>query len=123
MVSGSLRIPITHRMRTTRPPQRSMRRGEVWRYPGLLGRRGQSDKRLIVTADLVNESDDVATCYALHVLDSDPGSLLAVPTHWGWASVLLMDRAPRSMLTERLGIATDDQMEAVDNALRAVLDL
>lgn len=100
-----------------------MRRGEVWAYAGLLGRRGQSDKRLIVSADVVNESDDVVTCYALHVLDSDPGSLLAVPTTWGWASVLLLDRPPRSLLTERLGTATDDEMDALDNVLRAVLDL
>lgn len=100
-----------------------MRRGEVWRYSGLLGRRGQSDKRLVVSADLINESEDVPTCYALHVLDSDPGSLLAVETPWGWASVLLLDRPPRSMLTGRLGEATADQMEAVDYALRAVLEL
>ncbi|MEJ2889319.1 hypothetical protein [Actinomycetospora aeridis] len=100
-----------------------MRRGEVWRYSGLLGRRGQSDKRLVVSADVLNESDDVATCYALHVLDSDPGSLLAVATEWGWASVLLLDRPPRSLLTERLGEVTSEQVDAVDNALRAVLEL
>jgi mRNA-degrading endonuclease toxin of MazEF toxin-antitoxin module len=100
-----------------------MRRGEVWQYRGLLGRRGQSDKRLVVSADLLNESGDIATCYALHVVDSDPGSLLAVETPWGWASVLLLDRPPRSMLTERLGEATPEQMDAVDNALRAVLEL
>lgn len=100
-----------------------MRRGEIWSYSGLLARQRQSDKRLIVSADIVNESEDVAACYALHVLDSDPGSLLAVQTEWGWASVLLLDRPPRSMLTEKLGDADDDQMEAVDNALRAVLEL
>ncbi|WP_285656803.1 hypothetical protein [Actinomycetospora sp. NBRC 106375] len=76
-----------------------------------------------MSADLLNESDDVATCYALHVVDSDPGSLLAVETAWGWASVLLLDRPPRSMLTERLGEVTAEQMDAVDNALRAVLEL
>lgn len=100
-----------------------MRRGEVWRFAGLLGRRGQSDKRLIVSADLVNETDDVVTCYALHVLDSDPQSLLAVATSWGWASALLLDRPPRSMLTEKIGDATGEQMDSVDNALRAVLEL
>ena len=100
-----------------------MRRGEVWSYGGLLGRAGQSTRRLVVSSDLLNESDDVATCYALHVLDSDPGSLLAVETAWGWASVLLLDRPPRSMLTERLGEATTEQLDAVDNALRAVLEL
>lgn len=100
-----------------------MRRGEVWSYSGLLGRAGQSTRRLVVSSDLLNESDDVATCYALHVLDSDPGSLLAVETAWGWASVLLLDRPPRSMLTERLGEATTEQLDAVDNALRAVLEL
>lgn len=100
-----------------------MRRGEVWRYAGLLGRRGQSTRRLVVSADLLNESDEVATCYALHVLDSDPGSLLAIETDWGWASVLLLDRPPRSMLTERLGEVTAEQLDGVDSALRAVLEL
>ncbi|MDL5156168.1 hypothetical protein [Actinomycetospora termitidis] len=97
-----------------------MRRGEVWRYSGL---RGQSDKRLVVSADLLNESQDVAICYALHVVDTNPESLLAVETPWGWASVLLLDRPPRSMLTDRLGEVTVEQLDAVDNALRAVLEL
>lgn len=100
-----------------------MRRGEVWQYARLLGRRGHSDKRLIVSADLVNESEEAVTCYALHVLDSDPQSMLAVATPWGWASVLLLDRPPRSLLTEKLGDATGEQMESVDNAQRAVLEL
>lgn len=100
-----------------------MRRGEVWQYSGLLGRQGQSTRRLVVSADLLNGSDDVATCYALHVLDSDPQSLLAIETAWGWASVLLLDRPPRSMLTELLGEATREQMDDVDTALRAVLEL
>ena len=100
-----------------------MRRGEVWRYTGLLGRQGQSTLRLVVSADLLNERDDVATCYALHLLDSDPRSLLAVETAWGWASVLLLDRPPRSMLTELLGQVTPEQLDNVDNALRAVLEL
>lgn len=100
-----------------------MRRGEVWQYSGLLGRQGQSTRRLVVSADLLNESEHVATCYALHVLDSDPQSLLAVETAWGWASVLLLDRPPRSMLTELLGEASREQMDDVDSALRAVLEL
>ena len=100
-----------------------MRRGEVWAYSGLLGRAGQSTRRLVVSSELLIVSDDVVTCYALHVLDTDPKSLLAVETAWGWASVLLLDRPPRSMLTERLGEATTEQLDAVDNALRAVLEL
>ena len=100
-----------------------MHRGEVWQYSRLLGRQGQSTRRLVVSADVLNESEDVPTCYALHILDSDPQSLLAVETAWGWASVLLLDRPPRSMLTELLGEATREQMEDVDSALRAVLEL
>ena len=100
-----------------------MRRGEVRQYSGLLGRQGQSTRRLVVSADLLNESEDVATCYGLHILDSDPQSLLAVETAWGWASVLLLDRPPRSMLTELLDEATREQMDDVDSALRAVLEL
>ena len=76
-----------------------MRRGEVWEYRGLLGRHFRSTRRLVVSSDLLNESDDVATCYALHVLDTDPGSLLAIETAWAWSSVLLLDRPPRSIPT------------------------
>lgn len=100
-----------------------MRRGEVWSYNPVIGRAGQSRTRLVVSSDVVNESDAIATCYALHVIDSDPTSLLAVQTAWGWASALLLDRPPRSLLAERLGAVTPEQMEAVDNALRAVLEL
>lgn len=99
-----------------------MRRGEVHRYAPVLQRAGQSTVRLVVSADVVNQNDDLVACYALHVVDADPGSLLAVEiAPHGWAFALLLDRPPRSLLVERLGSATAEQMEAVDTALRAVL--
>jgi mRNA-degrading endonuclease toxin of MazEF toxin-antitoxin module len=101
-----------------------VRRGDVYRYAPVLARSGQSTLRLVVSADVLNGNSDLAACYALHVVDSDPGSLLAVEiAPHGWAFALLLDRPPRSLLVERLGVASTEQMDAVDTALRAVLDL
>lgn len=77
--------------------------------------------RLIVSADAVNENDALPTVYAMHVVDSDPGSLLAVRVgQLGWAFALEIDRPPRRRLVEHLGRATTEQ---VDNAIRAVFEV
>jgi hypothetical protein len=39
-----------------------------------MARAGQPTARLIVSADAVNANDDLLTVYAMHVMDSDPGS-------------------------------------------------
>ncbi len=77
--------------------------------------------RLIVSADAVNENDALPTVYAMHVVDSDAGSLLAVRVgQLGWAFALEIDRPPRRRLVEHLGRATTEQ---VDNAIRAVFEV
>lgn len=87
-------------------------------------RAGQSTLRLVVSSDALNENDNLPTAYVMHVVDSDPGSLLAVAVDpFGWAIALEIDRPPRKRLVELLGTATCDQMEQVDNAVRAAFDV
>lgn len=101
-----------------------MRRGDLYRYAPVLARAGQPTTRLIVSADAVNESNALPTVYAMHVVDSDPGSLLAVPVgEFGWAFAMEIDRPPRRRLVEHLGSATSEEMEQVDNAIRAVFEV
>lgn len=101
-----------------------MRRGEVWRYRPVVERAGRSPLRLLVSADSVLADSAVVTVYGAQVIDTDPGSLLAVRIgEFGWANVLEIDRPLRSRLEERVGAATSLEMEQVDNALRAAFDL
>ncbi len=100
-----------------------MRRGDLYRYEPVMARAGQSTTRLIVSADAVNANDALPTVYAMHVVDSDPGSLLAVRVgELGWAFALEIDRPPRR-LVEHLGRATPEELEHVDNAIRAVFEV
>ncbi len=101
-----------------------MRRGDVWRYDPVVYRAGQPTARLVVSSDALNGTDGLATVYVMQVVDSDPGSLLAVPIGGhGWAIATAIDRPVRRRLVERLGVATADEMELVDNALRATFDV
>ncbi|MGQ0576176.1 MAG: type II toxin-antitoxin system PemK/MazF family toxin [Pseudonocardia sp.] len=101
-----------------------MRRGEIWRYDAVIARAGQSDLRLIVSADAVNASDALPAVYGMHVVTDDPGSLLAVRLDpHGWAFALQIDRPVRKRLVERVGVASPAEMEQVDNAIRAVYDV
>jgi mRNA-degrading endonuclease toxin of MazEF toxin-antitoxin module len=101
-----------------------MRRGDLYRYEPVMARVGQSTTRLIVSADAINTNDDLPAVYAMHVVDSDPGSLLAVRIgQLGWAFALEIDRPPRRRLVEHLGRVSPDELEQVDNALRAVFEV
>lgn len=101
-----------------------MRRGDLYRYEPVMARAGQSRTRLIVSADAVNANDALPAVYAMHVVDSDPGSLLAVRVgEFGWAFAMEIDRPPRRRLVEHLGRATPDELELVDNAIRAVFEV
>ncbi|HEX7267186.1 MAG TPA: hypothetical protein VF256_07160 [Streptosporangiaceae bacterium] len=101
-----------------------MRRGEVWRYEPVIARAGQSTLRLVVSADSINADDALPTVYVMQVVETDPGSLLAVRIgDLGWAFALLVDRPVRKRLTDRVGAATVEEMEQVDAALRATLEL
>jgi mRNA-degrading endonuclease toxin of MazEF toxin-antitoxin module len=89
-----------------------------------MARAGQSTTRLIVSADAVNANDGLPTIYAMHIVDSDPGSLLALKVgEFGWAFAMEIDRPPRRRLVEHLGRATSEELEQVDNAIRAVFEV
>jgi mRNA-degrading endonuclease toxin of MazEF toxin-antitoxin module len=101
-----------------------VRRGDLYRYEPVMSRAGQSTTRLIVSADAINTNDDLPTVYAMHVVDSDPGSLLAVRIgEFGWAFALEIDRPLRRRLIEYLGHASPDELEQVDNAIRAAFEV
>lgn len=101
-----------------------MRRGDLYRYEPVIVRPGQLTTRLIVSADALNDNDALPTVYAMHVVDSDPGSLLAVRVgEFGWAFALEIDRPPRRRLVEQLGRATPEELEQLDNAIRAVFEV
>lgn len=101
-----------------------MRRGEVWRYDPVIARAGQSTTRLIVSADSINRNEALPIVYVMHVVDSDPQSLLAVRIgDNGWALATEIDRPVRKRLAEKIGEATTAEMDQVDSALRAVFDI
>jgi mRNA-degrading endonuclease toxin of MazEF toxin-antitoxin module len=100
-----------------------MRRGEVWRYEPVITRPSHSTTRLVISSDAMLGTD-LPTALVLQVVETDPGSLLAVRIgEHGWAVATTIDRPPRKRLVERLGSATSDEMDGIGNALRWVLDL
>lgn len=101
-----------------------MQRGEIWRYQPVVARAGQSTYRLVISASAINNDESLPIVLALHVLDSDPGGLLAVRVgEYGWASALTIEPAMRSRLIERVDEADPSVMEHVSAALRAAQDL
>ncbi len=101
-----------------------MRRGDLYRYDPVMARPGQSTVRLVESSDAVNTNTALPAVYAMHVVDSDPGSLLAVKiSDAGWAFALEIDRVPRRRLVEHLGRASSDELDQIDNALRAVFEV
>lgn len=100
-----------------------MRRGEVWRYEPVAPRPRQSTLRLIVSSDIVNEVD-LPVVLALHVVNEDPDSLLAVRVgDHGWARAMSVEPVMRRRLVEQVGVADLETMDGVNAALRAVQDL
>lgn len=101
-----------------------MKRGEVWRYQPVINRPGQPTLRLIVSTDAVNTTLDMPIVLAVQVVDTDPGSVLAVKVgEHGWARALSVEPVTRGRLSERVGVAPPDAMEAVGTALRVSMDL
>lgn len=101
----------------------SLRRGAVYPYKPVLQRPGQSLQRLIVSADPLNESS-LPVALGLQVVDRDPGSLLSVRLEGhGWAIITTIEQVIKSRLDESAGVISSDEQQAVDNALRAALDL
>jgi mRNA-degrading endonuclease toxin of MazEF toxin-antitoxin module len=101
-----------------------VRRGEIWRYNPVIARPGSSTARLIVSADGINQVEDLPVILGIQVVATDPGGLLAVEVQpWGWASALGVEQVLRRRLVERLDTVSPDIMEQVDSALRAALEL
>lgn len=102
-----------------------MRRGEVWRYDPVISRAGLSTSRLVISADALTAIEGgLSTVYTMQFADADPESLLAVRVgEHGWALATMIERLMRKRLVERIGEATPQEMEQVDNALRATFDL
>ena len=100
-----------------------MQRGDLFVYVPVIPRPGISILRLIVSSDTVNDSE-IPWVLGVHLLAEDPGSLLAprIGDH-GWTVVTTIERVMRSRLGEQTGVATPDEMQQVDIALRAALDL
>ncbi|MGQ0719605.1 MAG: hypothetical protein ACT4NP_20275 [Pseudonocardiales bacterium] len=60
----------------------------------------------------------------LQVVDRDPGSLLSVRLEGhGWAITTTIEQVIKSRLDGPSGVISPDEQQAVDNALRAALDL
>lgn len=100
-----------------------LRRGEVYAYTPVLPRPGQSLFRLIVSADALNDSP-IPITLGMQVVDEDPGSLLAVRLEGhGWAVVTTIEQVMKRRVGELSGTISPDEQRAVDNALRATLEL
>lgn len=99
-------------------------RGEIWRYSPVVPRPGQSTLRLIVSSDGINRVEELPVVLAVHIVDSDPGGLLAVavPPH-GWATALTIEPVLRSRLAERVDVLDMNTMDNISAALRAAQDL
>ena len=101
----------------------ALHRGEVYVYTPVLPRPGQSLLRLVVSADALNDSP-IPVTLGLQVVDQDPGSLLAVRLEGhGWAVVTTIEQVMKRRLGALVGTIAPDEQRAVDDALRASLEL
>lgn len=101
----------------------TLRRGEVRSYKPVLERPGQSLQRLIVSADPLNDSA-MPVVLGLQIVDRDPRSLLAIHLDGhGWAVATTIEQVVKRRLGEVEGVISAGEQEAVDNALRASLEL
>ncbi len=100
-----------------------MQRGEVYEYVPVLARPGQSRMRLIISGSSINDAEHPVVL-GLQVVDRDPGGLLNVGIgNLGWAPVLTIEAVLRRRLGQVVGVATDEEMDAVATVLRVAQDL
>lgn len=101
-----------------------MRRGDIIAYePVLAARPNVSRQRLIVSSDAVNEAELVVVL-GIPVTSSDRGGIFSVRLNGhGWVSALSIEAVLRSRLGDVVGCASNDELQAVDIALRAAQDL
>ena len=77
----------------------------------------------VLSSHSINADDALRAVYVMQVVETDPGSLLAVRIGaLGWAFALLVDRPVRKRLIDRVGTASAAEMQQVDTALRATLE-
>ncbi|MFD0365483.1 hypothetical protein ACFQZZ_28950 [Nocardia sp. GCM10030253] len=99
-----------------------MRRGELWIYYP----HGSPPRRrtvVLISSDGINESSR-QWLIAAEVLDQDPQDILAVsvPRH-GWVHAGNIGRIYRGWLAERVDEMGTEELERLDTALRAAMDL
>jgi hypothetical protein len=101
----------------------ALHRGGVYAYAPVLPHPGRSLLRLIVSADALNDSS-IPITLGLQVVDHDPGGLLSVHLDGhGWAVVTTVEQVMKRRIGELGGRISTDEQHAVDNALRAALEL
>ncbi|MEQ3549670.1 hypothetical protein WIS52_04215 [Pseudonocardia nematodicida] len=101
----------------------SFHRGEVRSYAPVLPRKGQSLVRVIMSADAFNATS-APIVYSVHVVDTDPGNLLSVElAGHGFALATTLEGTMKSRLGDVQGTISLDEREAIERALRALLDL
>jgi mRNA-degrading endonuclease toxin of MazEF toxin-antitoxin module len=101
-----------------------MQRGEVWTYRPVVPRPGMATRRLIVSADALNDAQELPVVIGVQIVDYDPESILSPRVgDLGWAVVTTIERCIKGRLTEVVGAATPSELEQVDIALRAALAL
>ncbi|MBV1851882.1 hypothetical protein [Catellatospora tritici] len=68
--------------------------------------------------------EELPVVLAVHIVDTDPGGLLAVavPPH-GWATALTIEPVMRSRLSEHIDSVDAGTLDNVSAALRAAQDL
>ncbi len=98
-----------------------MQRGEIWAYNPVTTR--PQPRLRLISADAINDASPLLICLQV-VEDEDPQSLLAPRVGGvGWAVATLIERTLKSRMTEQVGIATAEEIEQVEIALRAALAL
>jgi len=100
-----------------------VQRGEVYECVPVLARPGQSRMRLIISGSSINDAEHPVVL-GLQVVDRDPGGLLNVGIgNLGWAPVLTIEAVLRRRLGQVIGVATDEEGDAVATVLRVAQDL
>ena len=99
-----------------------MRRGEIYRYNPVTNRPHPTLRLVVAAQALIDAGAPVVLC--LPIVEDDPESLLTPRIgDFGWAVATNIERTLVSRFTEQVGSATANEMDAVNVALRAALDL
>lgn len=101
-----------------------MQRGEVRLYSNMVSRARGPVARLVVAAQSVLDNPEVPTVTTLLVYADARAGLLSVPVgDIGYASALAPEASLRSLVGEVLHTCSPDELEQIDVAIRAALDV